>query len=178
MNFDEIYGLVLASVFAVLIGWHLAAEISRARALLFGTTRLRKLVLQTLIFTRQPGAEDVSIGTAIAVLIWIGFNVAACALNIASKQQLASRLSAIAILNAVPLMTGGRSSLLASNVLGLSPPRQSAVHRWLGRICLVEAAAHACIRLSLQGWAFTATNIIVTRTSSYRLWPCANSFCR
>ena len=164
MELAEIYAVALGSVFAVFLGWHLAAETSRLRHR--GVALIRKHVLQTLLFTRQPGAADFSVGAALAVSLMIGGNIAACVVNTSSRSDFGQRTAFVSSINLIPLLFGGRTSFITNYGLGLSLQRHEALHRWLGRIFVIEATVHACVQLALQDWAFSVAHILVSESAA------------
>lgn len=163
MDTGNVYATCLGAFFALFIGRQIAAETSPLRHK--ATSVLRKYVGQMLVFTRPNGSGDISVGTAAGILVLIALNAAACAFQVASQSQLGSRLGKVAVINLVPLLLGGRTSLIANSVLGLPLSHYETLHRWIGRLCAFEALGHLLIGLSQKGWQFSAINIVVSITS-------------
>ncbi|KAF1826849.1 uncharacterized protein K489DRAFT_427309 [Dissoconium aciculare CBS 342.82] len=120
---------------------------------------------------RRRGSGDFSVGDGLQLIILAVGNIIACFLQ--PDQTLQLRLGRIAIMNLIPLFLGSRSNVFAELLLGLSPHWYGLMHRWLGRIFLVEAIAHALLHLATAQWQLSLVQILV-RLLWQPLKPCAN----
>lgn len=160
MDTGNIYATCLGAFFALFIGWQIAAETTSLRHK--ATSIIRKYVGQMLVLTRPNGSGDISVGAAVGVVVLIALNAAACAFQVSSQSQLGDRLGKLAIINLVPLLLGGRTSLIANSVLGLPLSHYETLHRWIGRVCALEALAHLLLALSKKNWQFSAISVVVS----------------
>lgn len=145
MDTAEIYAVVLGSIFVVLIGWHLAAELSVSRHRLISAIRRR--MMYTNLVKRQHGTNDFTAATALQLLVMMGLNIVACVVRLQPSGS-STRLAHVAMLNAIPLYLGGRTSFLVELFLGLPLPWYNMMHGWIGRILLTQALIHAFLEMN------------------------------
>ncbi len=160
MDIAAAYSIALGALLTVFIGWHLAAECTRWRQYLL--TLLRKYISQKLIVKRQNGTSDVSIGIALSIVLFVAANAIGAALSVTTIAELSHRLSMLCTINLVPLFLGGRTSILASKLCGLSLPTYGLLHRWMGRVFLCEAILHGLLELALANWTISVLEIAVS----------------
>ncbi|KAF1352469.1 hypothetical protein BDV97DRAFT_368220 [Delphinella strobiligena] len=108
-------------------------------------------MIYTLSYIRPRGSINVTHLGATCILVYISGNIIACVL----------RLGTIAIINFVPLYTGGSASVLERKILGLSFNNSRLAHHWIGRVCAVQALTHGALHMASTTWDFT---IIETTT--------------
>lgn len=159
MDVGVIYSTSIGALFTLFIGWHLAAACFPWRHKAYAT--LQKVIGQTIIIPRQNGTSDVSVGAGLCIALLVAGNAAACAIRVHTTADLAKRTGRISAINLVPLFLGGRTSLVASRLCGLSLPRHGLLHRWLGRIFVSEAIVHAVSSLAVNGWSFSILHVVV-----------------
>ena len=163
MEFQDIYATCLGSIFVVFIGYQLAAVLAAWRSQI--RAAFRKYISQSVIVMRRDGSTDVSVAAALGLLALAAGNVAACIVGVATQRQLVSRLGVMTTVNLIPLYFGGRTGFFISRVCGLSIITYGAIHRWLGRICLLEAAAHIALAVHLSDlyqWKWDVDKAIVS----------------
>ncbi|KAH8909446.1 hypothetical protein BR93DRAFT_956577 [Coniochaeta sp. PMI_546] len=76
------------------------------------------------------------------LLLYIGGNGAAVAMQATRGATIASSTVLASTINLIPLLLGGRTNRIA-DVIGVSRPSYYVAHYWMGRIAVVEALVHA-----------------------------------
>jgi hypothetical protein len=144
MQINIIYTIALASSFGLLILWKLLSlvEISTRQLIL---SYLRKRFLYTLVYHRRAGTDDINVASTINIIVLIAANITACIYRLPDRAELAKRCGALFLLNATPLLLGGRMSLLIDKTMILKPNQQSLLHRWMGRVCVLQGLIHGGI---------------------------------
>ena len=160
MDLEEIYASCLGAILLIFIGWHLAEALVAWRRRVERV--LRKYTSQSLIWPRRNGSTDLNVAAALGLLALAAGNITACAVGVRNLGQLVARLGVVSTVNLVPLYLGGRTSIFADRICGLSLTTSGIIHRWLGRICLLEAFAHGFLALHLRGWKFSVLMILVS----------------
>ncbi|KAL2024472.1 hypothetical protein VTK56DRAFT_8283 [Thermocarpiscus australiensis] len=145
----------------------------------------KKNVLYAPIFSKRHNREfqlssAVNVGTLptrLQLFFLLGYfatNVAFCVLTIdfsGSQRQVASlvrnRAGYLAVVNMIPLfLMAGRNNPLI-NLLGISFDTFNLLHRWLGRIVILEALAHTLAHLvgnaSTKGWDAAFNGVFESR---------------
>lgn len=102
------------------------------------------------------------------LLLYIGGNGAAVAIQATRGATIASSTVLASTINLVPLLLGGRTNRVA-DVIGVSRPSYYVAHHWIGRVAVLEALVHSAFGLvpSTQGHALDRVAIsgcIVSRT--------------
>jgi hypothetical protein len=139
-----IYLVSLASAAGALLLWRcyrLLNARTRTIILLF----IRKQLLYRLIYRRRNSSDDVNVLSLFNICLLVAANITACALKIRDRGELARRCGRLFLVNMVPLFLGGRRSLLADQILRIHSSEQSLLHRWMGRVCVLQGLVHATI---------------------------------
>ncbi len=145
MDFGEVCAIASGSVLVVLVVWNLAARTAVWRKR--GISVLRKRLSQGVIAARPAGTNSVNLSACAGIILLTAANILACVFGVSSRNHLARRVAAISLFNLVSLMAGGRTNLLADSILGVSLQSYGTVHRWLGRICVIQALLHAGLHM-------------------------------
>lgn len=160
MDVRDIYGLVVGSIFAMCIGWHLAAVGLWARQRIAVWTR--KNIVQSVVFSRLRGSTDYTIAALLCIVIIVSGNIVASCYGIKDRSGLQQRLAELSAINLVPLFLAGRTMALVQNVLGLSVKQYALLHRWLGWVCILQLSCYLVITLSHPGWHIDSVYIAVS----------------
>jgi predicted ferric reductase len=144
MQINIIYTIALASLFGLLLLWKLLSlvEISTRQLIL---SYLRKRFLYTLVYHRRAGTDDINVASTINIIVLVAANMTACIYGLPDRIELARRCGALFLLNATPLLLGGRTSFLIDRIMILKPNQQSLLHRWMGRVCVLQGLIHGGI---------------------------------
>jgi hypothetical protein len=149
MNILLIYSISLASAAGLLVLWHVYRLLNvptRRRILLYS----RKKLMYTLIYRRTTGSDNVNALSLLNICLLIAANITACALGITSRAELARRCGSLFLVNMIPLFLGGRRSILADRALHLQSSEQSLLHRWMGRVCVIQGLLHGIVSATLN----------------------------
>jgi hypothetical protein len=160
-----IYLISLASAAGALLLWRVYRLLdarTRTKVLLF----IRKQLLYQLVYRRRNGSDDVSVLSLFNICLLVGANITACALKIQDRGELARRCGRLFLVNMIPLFLGGKRSLLADQILRIHSSEQSLLHRWMGRVCVLQGVIHATI--STLAASPTAPQITVSVTIYFK----------
>ncbi|ENI01104.1 hypothetical protein COCC4DRAFT_148871 [Bipolaris maydis ATCC 48331] len=149
MQISLVYAVALASAFGLLLIWK-ALRFLKTPARRRLCSLLRKRLIYTTFYRRRIGSDNVSILTFLKILIYFVANIAACALDVGNREELANRCGSLFIINLVPLLLGGRTSLLGDRLIRLHPSQSSLIHRWVGRVCITEGLIHGILHAMLD----------------------------
>lgn len=83
------------------------------------------------------------------LLLFLIGNVVGLALYVNDARGFIKRSGLISIINLVPLSLGGRMNPIADRC-GIDLATYAGMHRWLGRLAIVEAVIHAIAGLSFR----------------------------
>lgn len=110
---------------------------------------LRKKIVYRLIYRRRKGTSSFTMLSVLGLSALVGVNVTACVLEVSDTHALAVRCAKLVLVNALPLFLGGRTSLFADRVLRLPLNHYQFLHRWVGRICVIQGVIHGLINVRL-----------------------------
>lgn len=132
---------------------------------------LKRHILYAPVFSKRHNREiqlssAINVGTLptrfqlMFLISYVATNVVFCCVHIpfsANVQEatsyLKSRTGIMATINMVPLfLLAGRNNPLIP-LLGISFDTYNLMHRWFGRIVILEALAHTLVHLGGKGWA-------------------------
>ncbi len=144
MQIILIYAVALGGVITLLLLWRvflLAGDETRGAVFSF----LRKKISYTLIYRRRASSDNISIPSLLNILLFLAANITVCTFKIHDRTELAQRCGALSLINIVPLFLGGQTSFLADLILRLPLGQRSVIHRWLGRICVLQGLVHGVL---------------------------------
>ena len=144
-----IYLIAIGSSAATVAMWRLSRTLGGITGRLV-MSFLRKQLIYTLVVRRQNGSSNVTVISAICMLVFVVGNAIASFVGIQTRIQLAERLAALFSINLVPLYLGGRSNFLVDRILGLPLHQIGLSHRWIGRVCATQGITHALLRMYLH----------------------------
>lgn len=165
MQLLTIYTICLYATFGAIALWQISRLIMH-HALRPCLRCLRKYLLYSLIVRRQVGTSDFTVFTAIFILIYITVNVIVTVYRISTKALLAQRLGSLAIINIVPLYLGGRTNFIVDRIFNLRVTQYELLHRWVGRVCVLQGVTHALIHITFS--SRTLTSVTITVSSLYQ----------
>jgi hypothetical protein len=139
-----IYALSYASAVVLLLLWRLSQFLTtQARERIFSA--VAKWLLFSVVLPRMNGSSDVTIMAGSVIILFIVANIVACVLRVQSQLDLSMRLARMCITNLVVLSLGGRSHFLVDRIFRLSNSEYHLLHRWVGRVTVIEGLAHATL---------------------------------
>lgn len=155
-----VYAIAYASAIGLLLGWRLSQYlITRARQRIFST--FTKWVVYTVITRRLSGSSDVTVMAGTIIVLLIVANCVGSALLVRTRDELSSRLAKLSITNLVILYLRGRSNILLDKVFRLSYTEHQLLHRWVGRVTVIEGLVHALLKFSQSRSAINLINLLV-----------------
>lgn len=158
MDLVEIYSASLGAMCALLIGWNIAAA---TVALQHRFQSILHAHLMQNIAKRVRGSGDYTVSVVLQIVILITANAVLSTIFVSNLDDLGVRLGIIALVNVMPLFLGGRTSLIADKVFGVSLPWYNMIHNWIGRICMMQALVHGLLRLSGMSGSARYDQIVV-----------------
>ena len=148
MQIITIFLISLGATFGAFTLWKLSQLIDApTRKLIFSF--LHKRLNYTLVVKRQKGSSDVSVLAAILIILYVTANIVVCTFRISGRAELAKRCGSLFVINMVPLYLGGRTSLIGDKVLHLNLSQYGLLHRWVGRVCVIQGLIHSFINFSV-----------------------------
>ncbi|KAF2194711.1 hypothetical protein K469DRAFT_706201 [Zopfia rhizophila CBS 207.26] len=164
MQVTSIFLISLGSAVGALVVWKLCQRVNApTRRFLFSF--LRKKLIYTLVIRRSKSTSDVNVIAFLSILLVIAANITACTLKLTDRIELARRCGTLFIINVVPLYLGGRTSLVADRILRIRLSDYSLMHRWMGRICVIQGLVHGIINASTSS-PLVADNLLLSLLSA------------
>jgi hypothetical protein len=148
MDVTLAYGSALTSVVLLLLIYQIGTTALRYVQRL-GRFVIIKHLYYPLLWTRHIGSTGVTRLHGIFLTIYIATNVVSSVIYIQSIAQLATRSGLLAIINIVPLMLGGRTNFLLDR-LSVNRNSHDSLHRWIGRVVLLQGLLHGILHLLEQ----------------------------
>ncbi|KAF2680662.1 hypothetical protein K458DRAFT_445146 [Lentithecium fluviatile CBS 122367] len=156
----SIYLICLVSVLGAFILYSIWRLIdSTTRRFIFSF--LRKNLLYTMVVRRRTGSSDMTVYGLLSIVLLIASNITACSLWIADRADLAKRCGTLFMINVVPLYLGGRTNFFVDRVLQLPLDQYSFLHRWMGRICVIQGLVHGIMNAATSSSSITE-NLLTT----------------
>lgn len=121
--------------------WRLLAVRVRQRLLSF----LSKWLFYTVVLPRCRGSSDITVFALLLIGLFVLGNIAVSTIGIQDRTDLAQRVARLALINAIILFLGGRTNLLADKLLQWSIPDYYLLHRWVGRVTVLEVIIHGSL---------------------------------
>ncbi|EUC40669.1 hypothetical protein COCMIDRAFT_41036 [Bipolaris oryzae ATCC 44560] len=144
MQAPYIYATAYICLLGLVVIWRLFRFLTaRARDHVFSI--LSKWLLYTVILARVNSSSDITIIAGIVVICMLVGNIASALIAVASQADFSARLARLCITNLVILFLGGRTNFVADRILKLSHNQYYLVHRWVGRICVLEGLIHGVL---------------------------------
>jgi hypothetical protein len=174
MDVTTVYTITFSSTLAVLLTWRLwrfLAKKARKRVLVY----MLKWAVYTVVLPRMNGSSDVTVAMAIALALLLAANIVGCVLLVETMAELSLRLAQLFISNMVLLYFGGRSNLVLDRVFRISHTEYYLLHRWIGRISVVQALAHGTIKLVQNSDALKPVEIAASLVTTDINCVCANT---
>ena len=166
MQVHYIYAIAYISVLAFVISWRLYRFLmARARDHVFSV--LSKWLVYTVILRRVNGSSDITVAMAFAILCMLVGNVVSTVIAVTSQADLSIRLARLCLTNLVVLFFGGRTNFIADKILRLSHNDYYLVHRWIGRICVLEGLIHGVLSALQRRKPLRAIDITVGHLLQY-----------
>lgn len=153
MDLTLSYAYSIVALFAFFSLWRLYLLIhsnTRTRIL----SKFRHWIWNFQPTKRLEGSSSTNISIFISIAICFATNAVVCSLHVSSLSQFGDRCAVVAITNLVPLFIGGGTNIMFDKLFKTDLRITGTIHRWLGRLCIVEVLIHAISR-----WTKTAPKI-------------------
>jgi hypothetical protein len=165
MHVNIVYALSYASAMGFLVVWRFSQYFTiQARQHIYSF--YSKWALYSVVHPRQNGTTDVTIMASCIILVFVVANVIGAVLGVQSRADLSTRLARMCVTNIIVLFFGGRSNFLVDRIFRLSSTEYYLLHRWIGRITLVEGLTHGTLCM-IKTKARTQVIEISVRTTIY-----------
>ncbi len=146
MQTTHIYALSYGAALAVLLCWRLYQSLAsrvRERVLLLAS----KWLVYSLILPRWNGSTNVTVVAAIAITMLFAGNIVGSVLVVHTQNELSIRVARLCVTNLITLYFGGGSSFILDKIFRLPRSDASILHRWVGRLTLIEGCVHGVLGL-------------------------------
>ncbi|KAI9750728.1 MAG: hypothetical protein M4579_006345, partial [Chaenotheca gracillima] len=165
MDTVTIYEAIAAGLFGALIVYRLTSFLGLYVGNVLIST-FQKHLSYALLFKRAKGASSISRVQTLCLISYLTANALCIGIIASSWTDVARNAAHISAANLVSLFLGGRTSLLANYVLRVDLNTYYFVHRWVGRVCLIEGLIHGILRLLQErSRPFTPLNTVLLITS-------------
>lgn len=147
MQSTQIYAIAYGAALVVLLSWRLYQSLAsrvRERVLLLAS----KWLVYSLIMPRWNGSTNITVVAGIAITILYVGNIVSSVLAVLTRAEFSLRVARLCITNLVTLYLGGGSSFILDKVFKLPRSDTGALHRWVGRLALIEGCIHGIMELS------------------------------
>jgi hypothetical protein len=160
-----VYALAYVSAMGFLLMWRLSQFLTtQARQHIFSI--FSKWILYTVVFLRMNGSSDVTVMACFLILLFITANIVGTFLGIQSQPELSLRLARMCLTNTAILFLSGRSNLLVDKVFRISITEYHLLHRWIGRITVIEGLTHGTLSILQARTTLGAVHLSVSLVQS------------
>jgi hypothetical protein len=145
MDITQWYAISLGCLVGLAIIGRLLFSITIVR--IYGTFYLRKHITYPQIhrYLRRPG--NVTRLDLLVLSTFLVGNAVCLSINVKGVPEFIERSGLISIINLMPLSPGANMNLIVS-LWGIRLPTYAKLHRWLGRVAIVEGLIHATVAVS------------------------------
>jgi hypothetical protein len=156
-----VYAISYVSFVALLLGWRLSQRLG---------TQVRKrawsLFLKWMIYTvttrRWSSSTDMSILAFFVILILYLSNIVGSILAVQDRTQFSLRLARLCMTNLVALYLGVRGNVIIDRAFRLSYSEYHLLHRWIGRLTVVEGLIHGILRFTQYKFSTNPKDLAVS----------------
>jgi hypothetical protein len=142
-----VYLIAYGSAVGLLLGWRLSQYLTtQARKRVFST--FTKWAVYSVVTRRLDGSSDITIVAGFVILLLVVANIVGSTVFIQTRTELSLRLAKLSVTNLAILYLGGRSNILLDKVFRLFHTEQQLMHRWIGRITVIEGLIHGVFEIS------------------------------
>lgn len=164
MDILNIYILLFISVCASLpISLLIICVFSKLQRSVFPEIRHR--LLYTLLVKRYNGSQDYTYLSILCIALYLATNTVFLLVNLPSNlplnESIIERSGAVFIFNLVPLYIGTSSRVILELGFGLCLRQSLLVHKWIGRVCIINGIIHILSSLAIIKWKFAPMQISV-----------------
>lgn len=146
MELTVVYAISIGVIFGALGLYQSLKMISRPVQKLFIFFILKHLCYPLLLIRRR-GTSNMSRLHGVYLTIYVAANVLCSAIGVSSWDLFGQRVGHLAMVNIIPLCMGGRTNLIA-NLFHLQLREYGLMHRWIGRVCVLEGIAYGVVTLT------------------------------
>jgi hypothetical protein len=119
---------------------------------------------------RLTDSLDMTIIASSIIIMFIVANIVSYVISIYNILDLSSRLARIAVTNLIILYLEGSSTLLADKGIRILNDEHYLLHRWIGRVTVVEGLAYGIFCLIKTKAAIRATDLAVSNFHTLRIY--------
>ena len=116
---------------------------------IYGTFYLRKHITYPQIHRYWRRSGKVTRLDLLVLFTFLAGNALCLAINVKGVPEFIERLGLISIINLIPLSLGANMNLIVS-LCGIRLPTYAKLHRWLGRVAIVEGLIHVTVAVSYR----------------------------
>ena len=158
MQSTQIYAIAYGATLGIVVCWRLYQSFaSRVRERVF--LLASKWLVYSLLIPRWTGSTNVTVVAAIAIVALYVGNVVSSVLAVLTKEEFSIRIARLCVTNLITLYFGGGSSFMLDKVLRLPLSDTGILHRWVGRLTLIEGCIHGIIELSQPNSVLHVTTV-------------------
>ena len=170
MDITQWYAVALGGTVALLIiASILLAILTITRK--YATFRFLKHVYYPQVHKYLRGSEKTTRFDLALIAVFLVGNMLCTAIRVNNISDLARRSGMLSVINLIPLAPGAHMNLIA-NSCGVRLDAYGRIHRWMGRVAIVEGLIHTATNLSLHTMNFQTLSDIGGLTVSLHFNLC------
>lgn len=147
MDITQWYAVSLGCLVALPIIARLFFSITIVR--IYGAFYVRKYMIYPQIHRYLRRSGKVTRFDLLVLLAFLVGNALCLAINVKGIPEFTKRSGLVSIINLMPLSLGATMNFIIS-LCGISLPAYAKIHRWLGRVAIVEGLIHVAAAASYR----------------------------
>lgn len=144
-----VYYISICIFLSICIVWRLCQIVGRSLYLKC-VSGMRKILRYYIVIPRCRGSSDISVEAFIILWLYILANIIACTFQISDIDEINRRCVKLFLFNFVLLFLFGSRGPITNKLLNIDITSVGLIHRWIGRICIVEGVTHTICKLLLE----------------------------
>ncbi|KAI9777795.1 MAG: hypothetical protein M1839_008590 [Geoglossum umbratile] len=143
MQLTVAYAISVAAVVGAFTLYRVGTVIARVVRML-RTVFILKHLCYPVLWRRRSGSTDMTRLQGILTALFIAANILCSLIGVRNVSDLNRRSGILSLINMMPMFLGGRTNLFA-DLLGLRLDHYGTLHRWIGRVCVLQGILHGSI---------------------------------
>ena len=148
MNTTQWYAVALGALAAFSIVFFLMWSLIRV-VHTYATFYFLKYVFYPQIHRYFRGSSKTTCFDATLIVVFLASNVVCVVIGVGDATTLSKRMGQMSTINLIPLALGGHMNVIV-NLCGVRPENYQRMHRWLGRVAIVEGLVHSIMAATSQ----------------------------
>jgi len=148
MNTTQWYAVALGALAAFFIVFFLMWSLIRV-VRTYATFYFLKYLFYPQIHRFFRGSSKTTCFDATLIVVFLASNVVCVVIGAGDATTLRKRMGQMSTINLIPLALGGHMNVIV-DLCGVRPENYQRMHRWLGRVAIVEGLVHSIMAATSQ----------------------------